>query len=143
MSDVFAGIIAFSVLAAVIVFIWVMIDLKSVIKDIKQIVETAENTLKTTTVELNQNLNVMKNLLQDINRVADNAKEVTDTVRMIGGNVLKITTDIKDTVGLVRGIPATASGQFAAIKAGIQTGAMVFLKNLIRGVKPKEGEEIK
>jgi uncharacterized protein YoxC len=140
MSPVFEAIIAFSVLAAVIAFIWVMVDLKSVIKDVRQIVETAENTLKTTTVELNENLKVMKNLLQDINVIADHVKEMSGAARAIGGNVLQITHDIRDTVDLVKGIPATASAQFAAVRAGIQTGAVVFLKNLIWG-RTKEEEE--
>lgn len=143
MSPVFEGIIAFSVLAAVIAFIWVIVDLKSAIRDIRQVVEAAETTLQTTTRELNETLKVMKNLMQDINVVTDNAKEVSAAARMIGGNVLKITADVRDTVELVKGIPATASAQFAAVKAGIQTGAVVFLKNLIWGVKPQEEEEIK
>ncbi len=139
MSPVFEGIIAFSVLAAVIAFIWVMLDLKSTIKDVRHIVEAAESTLRTTTVELNENLKVMKNLLEDINMVADDAKDVSGSARLIGQNVLKITGDIRDTVDLIKGIPATASAQFTAMKAGIQTGAVVFLKNLIWG-KPKEEE---
>jgi uncharacterized protein YoxC len=142
MSPVFEAIIAFSVLAAVIAFIWVMVDLKSVIKDVRQIVETADHTLKTTTVDLNENLKVMKNLLQDINMIADNIKEISGSARLIGGNVLQITHEVKNTVDLVKGIPATASAQFAAVKAGIQTGAVVFLKNLIWG-RAKEEEQNK
>ncbi len=140
MSPVFEGIIAFSVLAAVIVFIWVMLDVKSTIKDVRQIVEAADNTLRTTTMELNENLKVMKDLLQDINAVADDAKYVSGSARLIGQNVLKITSDVRDAVNLVKGIPATASAQFTAVKAGIQTGAVVFLKNLIWG-KSKEEQE--
>lgn len=141
MSQVYEGIIAFSVLAAVVIFIWVMIDVKTIVRDAKRILETAESSLQTTTAELNQNLRMMKGLLEDLNAVTDNVRGVSASARMIGGNLQRITDDVRDAVGLVRGIPATASAEVAALKAGLRTGAMVFFKNLIWGVKAdREGE---
>ncbi len=137
MSEFYLGIISFSVVAAVIAFIWVMIDLKGAIKDVRQILETGEETFRTTVEELNQNLKSMKDLLEDINVVTDNVKEVSSSARIVGDNVRKISEDIKGTVEMVKGIPDTASVKISALRAGIQTGAIVFLKNLIWGVKPE------
>lgn len=138
MGELFLGIISFSIVAAAIVFIWVLIDLKGAIKDIRQVLETTQSTLRTTTEDLNRNLKNMNNLMENINVVTDNLKEVSNSARAVGENIKKISGDVKDTVEVIKGIPATASVKMAALKAGIRTGAVVFLKNMIWGVEAKK-----
>ena len=132
MNNFYWGLIIFAIIAAVIIFIWVMLELRKTIKALKELVNTTENTLKPTVAELQETLKSVRNVADNVTVVSGDMKVLSGALRDIGENVKSVSGDIKHLTNFVDGVTSSAVVEASGLKAGVKAGMWYFLKNLFR-----------
>src|SRR4030042_28353 len=97
MSNFFLGLPIFAIIVAVIIFIWVMLELRKAIGALKELVNTTENSLKPTVAELQETLKSVRNVVNNATVVSGDIKVLsgTLTLRDVGENVKGVSGDIR------------------------------------------------
>jgi uncharacterized protein YoxC len=132
MSNFFLGLIIFAITIAVIIFIWVMLELRKAIRALKELVNTTENSLKPTVAELQETLKSIRNVADNVTVVSGDIKVLSGALRDIGENVKSVSGDIKHLMDFVHGITSSALVEVPGLKAGVKAGVWYFLKNLFK-----------
>lgn len=130
MSDLFMGLITLAIIVAVIIFIWVMLELRKAIKALKELVNTTENSLKPTVAELQETLKSVRNVADNVTVVSGDMKVLSGALKDVGENVKRVSQDIKHMVDFVDGITSSAAVEASSLKAGAKAGFWFLLKNL-------------
>lgn len=131
MNTVFWAFITFSFMAAVGVFIFVMIELRGATRGLREFLKTTENSLKPTLEELQQTLKSMRNVTENVTDVTEDIKELSGSVRDVGKNVRQVSE-------LIGGVTSSTAIKVCGLRAGINAGLDVLLRNLF-----SRGKELK
>jgi len=132
MSNFFLGLVIFASIVAVIIFIWVMLELRKAIRALKELVSTTENSLKPTVAELQETLKSVRNVADNATVVSGDIKVLSGALRDIGENVKRVTGDVKHLVDFVDGMTSSAVVEASGLKAGVKAGVWYFIKNLFK-----------
>jgi uncharacterized protein YoxC len=132
MSNFFLGLITFAIMVAVIIFIWVMLELRKAIRALKELVNTTENSLKPTVAELQETLKSVRNVADNATVVSGDIKVLSGVLRDIGENVKRVSGDVKHLVDFVDGMTSSAVVEASGLKAGVKAGVWYFIKNVFK-----------
>jgi uncharacterized protein YoxC len=132
MSNFFFGLIIFAIIIVVIIFIWVMLELRKAIRALKELVNTTENSLKPTVAELQETLKSFRNVADNATVLSGDIKVLSGALRDVGENVKSVSGDIKRVKDFVDGITSSAVVEAFGLKAGVKAGVWYFIKNLFR-----------
>ena len=132
MSNLFLGLITLAIIVAVIIFIWVMLELRKAIKALKELVNTTENSLKPTVAELQETLKSVKVLADSTMEITEDMKIFSGALKDAGKSVKHVSGDVERVVNLVEGITSLASLETSSLKAGIKAGLWVLSKGLFK-----------
>ena len=132
MSNLFWGLITLAIIVTVIIFIWVMLELRKAIKALKELVNTTENSLKPTVAELQETLKSVKVLADSTMEITEDMKIFSGALKDAGKSVKHVSGDVERVVNLVEGITSLASLETSSLKAGIKAGLWVLSKNLFK-----------
>ena len=132
MSNFLLGLVIFAIIAAVIIFIWVMLELRKAIRALKELVSTTENSLKPTVAELQETLKSVRNVADNVTVVSGDMKVLSGALRDVGENVKSVSGDIKHLMNFVDGITSSAVVEASGLKAGVKAGVWYFIKNLFK-----------
>ncbi len=132
MDNFFLGLIIFAIIVAVIIFIWVMLELRKAIKALKGLVNTTENSLKPTVAELQETLKSFRNVANNATVVSGDIKVLSEALRDVGENVKSVSGDIRHLTDFVDGITSSAVVEVSGLKAGVKAGVWCFQKNLFK-----------
>jgi uncharacterized protein YoxC len=132
MSNLFMGLIALAIIVGMIIFISVMIELRKTIRALKELVKTTEESLKPTVVELQETLKSVRNVAENTTVITGDVKALSGALRDVGENVKHVSGDVKHLVEFVDGVAQSAVVEASGLKAGVNAGFRVFLKNLLK-----------
>jgi len=132
MSNLFWGLITLAIIVTVIIFIWVMLELRKAIKALKELVNTTENSLKPTVAELQETLKSVKVLADSTMEITEDMKIFSGALKDAGKSVKHVSGDVERVVNLVEGITSLASLETSSLKAGIKAGLWVLSKSLFK-----------
>ena len=132
MSNFFLGLIILAIVVAVIIFIWVMLELRKAIRALKELVNTTENSLKPTVAELQETLKSVKVLADSTMEITEDMKIFSGALKDAGKSVKHVSGDVERVVKLVEGITSLASLETSSLKAGIKAGLWVLSKSLFK-----------
>jgi len=132
MSNFFLGLVIFAIIVAVIIFIWVMLELRKVIRALKELVRSTENSLKPAVAELQETLKSVRNVADNATVVSGDIKVLSGALRDIGENAKRVSGNVKHLVDFVEGMTSSAVVEASGLKAGVKAGAWCFIKNLIK-----------
>lgn len=140
MNTIFLGLIALAFTAGVIILIVVLIDLRGAIKELKELIQTTERSVKPTLTELQLTLKSIRNVTDNVNEVAEDVRIFSDSIKGVGEDVRAVSESVRDVGAVVGDVSSLARVEVSSVKAGIRAGVYAFLKSLsgqTRG-KPKE-----
>jgi uncharacterized protein YoxC len=132
MNNLFLGLITAAVIIVVIIFIYVMLDLRKTIRSLKGLANTTENSLKPTVAELQETLKSVRNVANNVTAVSEDMKILSGALRDVGENVKRVSGDIKHLVNFVDEMTSSATVEASGLKAGVKAGVWFFLKNLFK-----------
>jgi uncharacterized protein YoxC len=130
MNNLFFGLITVAFIIAVIIFMYVMMELRKTIRALKELVNTTENSLKPTVVELQETLKSVRNVAENATAITTDIKVLSGALKDVGENVKRVSRDIKHMVDFVDGITSSAAVEASSLKAGAKAGFWFLLKNL-------------
>ena len=130
MNNLFFGLITVAFIIGVIIFIYVMMELRKTIRALKELVNTTENSLKPTVVELQETLKSVRNVAENATAITTDIKVLSGALKDVGENVKRVSRDIKHMVDFVDGITSSAAVEASSLKAGAKAGFWFLLKNL-------------
>lgn len=127
MNTIFLSIITLAFLVAVGVFIFVMIEIRSASKAIRDFLKNTEDSLKPAIAELEESL-------RSIRKAADGITEVSEDLREFSGSVKKTGENVKRISDLFEEVTTGTVTKVFSLRAGIRAAIETLLKNLlIRG----------
>ncbi len=132
MNHLFLGLITAAVIATAIIFVYVMLDLKRMMRALEKLAGTVENSLEPTITELQGTLKSVKNIADNITVVSEDIKNFSGALRGIGENAKCLSGEIEHLANFVRGINSSAAVEASSLRAGIKAGCQAFLKNLFK-----------
>ncbi len=130
MNNLFMGLITAAVIVVVIIFVYVMLDVRKTIRALKELVNTTENSLKPTVTELQETLKSIRNVANNVTAVSEDMKILSGALRDVGEDVKRVSGDVKDLVNFVDEMTSSAAAEASGLKAGVKAGFWYFLKNL-------------
>jgi len=131
-NNLFLGLITAAVIVAVIIFVYVMLDLRKTIRALKELVSTTENSLKPTVAELQEALKSVRNVANNVTAVSEDMKILSGALRDVGENVKRVSAEVEHLASFVDGITSSAVVEASGLKAGVKAGFWFFLKNLFK-----------
>ena len=131
-NNLFLGLITAAVIVVVIIFVYVMLDLRKTIRALKELVNTTENSLKPTVAELQETLKSVRNVANNVTAVSEDMKILSGALRDVGENVKRVSGDMKHLVSFVDEMSSSAVVEASGLKAGVKAGFWFFLKNLLK-----------
>jgi uncharacterized protein YoxC len=126
------GLITLAIIVAVIIFIYVMMELRKTIRALKELVNTTENSLKPTVVELQETLKSVRNVAENATAITTDIKVLSGALKDVGVSVKRVGADVGHLVNFVDGITSSAVIEASGLKAGVKAGFWFFLKNLFK-----------
>jgi len=132
MSNLFMGFITLAIIVGMIIFIFVMIELRKAIGALRELVKTTENSLKPTVVELQETLKSVRNVAENATAITGDMKLLSGALKDLGENMKHVSGDVKHLVAFVDGITQSALVEASGLKAGVKAGFRFFLKNLFK-----------
>jgi uncharacterized protein YoxC len=136
-NEVFFGLITAAIIALVIVLIWLALRVAETIKVTRKFLDTADQALQQTLVEVNDNLRNLKSITENVNTMTNDIKSFSGCVKDAGGEVKQLTGNIRRIGDTIQGLGIEAVASVVGLRAGLRTGMEVFLKNLFRQVGVK------
>ena len=128
MNTVLLGLITAAVVAAGVVFMVVMFELRTAVRALKDLIKTTECScapLKPTLEELQMTLKSVRDMTDNINGVAGDVRELSGSIKDVGEKVRHVSELVDDVTSLT-------VGRVSGLKAGINAAIEVLLKNLFR-----------
>ena len=132
MNNLFLGLITVAVIVAVIIFVYVMLDLRKTIRALKELVNTTEKSLKPTVSELQETLQSARNVANNVTAVSEDMKILSGALRDVGENVQRVSGDVKRLMNFVDEMTSSATAEASGLKAGVKAGFRFFLKSLFK-----------
>lgn len=132
MSNLMMGLITVAIIFTVIIFIYVMVELRKTIRSLRELVNTTENSLRPTVAELQETLKGVRKVADNATALSEDMKILSGSLRDVGENVMRISRDVGHVVDFVDGITSSAAAEASSLKAGIKAGLWHFAKNALR-----------
>ncbi len=126
MNTILWSLLTLAVIAAVVVFILVMLELRTAIRGLKNLIKVVEDScapIKPTLEELELTLRSARGVTENINGVAEDVRELSGSIREVGEKVKHVTE-------VVEGVTSLTAGRVSGLKAGINAALEVLLRNL-------------
>lgn len=133
MNGVFLGLITAAVVALTIYLIWLILRIGETVKMTNKLIATTDQNLKETTIEINLNLQNLRQITGDIGKVTGDVASLADSVRDVGEEVKKLTENIRGISDVVHSLGAETAASVSGLRAGVATGIDVLLKGFFRG----------
>lgn len=124
MNTIFLSIITLAFLAAVSIFIIVMVEIRNSSKALRDFLSKTEETLKPAIEELEESLKSIRKAADGITEVSEDLREFSDSLRKTGDNVKRITDLVEDVTS------STVTKVFS-LRAGIRAALETLLKRLL------------
>jgi uncharacterized protein YoxC len=122
MNQFLLGIITCGIVVLVVVLVMVLVELKTCIGALRELVKTTEDSLKPTANEVQQTLKSLRNATDNVTAVAEDLRTISGSIRVIGENVKNLSQCITSSTAL----------EVSGLKAGLEVGLGVLLRNLFR-----------
>ena len=132
MNNLFLGLITAAVIVLVIIFAYVMLDLRRTIRALKELLNTTENSLKPTVAELQETLKSVRSVANNVTTVSEDVKILSGALRDVGENVKRVSEDVRHLVSFVNEMSSSAVVEASGLKAGVKAGFWFFLKNFFK-----------
>ena len=116
-------LLAIAFVAAVCIFIAVMIQVRSTTRTLMDFVKTVDSSLKPTIEELQHVIRTMRN-------ITDNVVDVTEDVKVLSGSMRSVGENLKHVSELVEGATSSTVLEVSGLKAGVRAAKEVLLKNI-------------
>lgn len=130
MNHLFLGLITAAVIAAVIIFTYVMLDVRRMMRALEKLVGTVENSFKPTIEELQGTLKSVKNTADNITTVSGDIRNFSGALKGIGESARCLSGEIEHLASLVKDLNSFTAVEASSLKVGIKAGFQAFLKNL-------------
>ncbi len=130
MNQLFLGLITAAVIAAVIIFVYVMLDLRRMMRALERLAGTVENSLKPTIAELQETLRSVRNAADDFTTVSEDIRNFSGALRGIGENVRCLSGEMERLTKFVKDINSSVAVEASSLRVGLKAGLQAFLKNL-------------
>jgi uncharacterized protein YoxC len=124
MEQAWQWIIAIAVAVTAGYVISLIIELKKTLQSVNNLIKTTEESLKPTIEEVQQTLRSTRGITDNLNDVTSDIKTLSSSVRDVGDTVRQVSS-------AVGGFSSLARIQASGIKAGVKTGVMYLLHNLL------------
>jgi len=131
-NNLFLGLITAAVIVLVIIFAYVMLDLRRTIRALKELLNTTENSLKPTVAELQETLKSVRSVANNVTTVSEDVKILSGALRDVGENVKRVSEDVRHLVSFVNEMSSSAVVEASGLKAGVKAGFWFFLKNFFK-----------
>jgi uncharacterized protein YoxC len=125
MSNLFIGIMALAVVVAACVFVYVMLELRGVLKNVREFLKNTEDNLYPTLEE-------MRKSFRSARSVTDNAAAITEDVRTLSASVREVGENVRDVSRIINIATLAPFVQVSSLKAGIKAAAEVLVKGFMR-----------
>lgn len=132
MNTIFLGLITLAFIAGVIIFISVMIELKVAIKELKELIQTTERTIKPTLIEFQETLRSLRYFTDNINEVTEDVRSFSGSIKEVGESVRIANKNVRYLTALFGDIGSLARAEISGVKAGIGAGLQSFFKCLLK-----------
>ncbi len=123
MNSLFWGLITVSIVATVIVLIYVMVELRAAIRSLEGFLKTCDTCLKPALDELQLTL-------RSVRGVTDNVSGVTEDLRVLSASVRNVGENVKHVSDLVEGVTSSTTIKVSGLRAGLNAALDVLLKKL-------------
>ncbi len=130
MNHLFLGLMTAAVIAAVIIFVYVMLDLRRMMRALERLAGTVENSFKPTVDELQETLKSVRNVAEAITTVSGDIKNFSGALRDVGENARRLGVEIEHLAHFVKDINSSVAVEASSLRVGIRAGFQAFLKNL-------------
>ncbi len=130
MNNLFLGLITAAVIVAVIIFVYVMLDLRKMMRALEKLASTVEYSLKPTVAELQGTLKSVRNAADDITTVGEDIRNFSGALKGIGENVRCLSGEMERLTKFVKGINSSVAVEASSLRVGLKAGLQAFLKNL-------------
>lgn len=124
MEQAWVWIITVAVVVTAGYVISLIIELKKTLQSVNILLKTTEESLKPTIEEVQETLKSTRGITDNLNDVTSDIKTFSSSVRDVGMTVKQVSSLVGDFSSLAR---IHASG----LKAGVKTGALYLLHNLL------------
>jgi len=131
MSNFFLVLVILAIVA-LIVFVWVMLDLRKAITALKDLVSTTENSLKPTVTELQETLKSVRSVADNATVMSEDIKILSGALRDFGANVKRTSEDVNHLANFVDGMTSSAVVETSCLKAAVKAGGSFFIRNLFK-----------
>jgi uncharacterized protein YoxC len=132
MNGVFLGLITAAIVALTVFLIRLILKVGETVKMTNKLLETTDQNLRETTIELNLNLKNLRQITGDISRVTDDVASFADSVKGIGEEVKHLTENIKGISESVRDLGVETTASVSGVRAGVTAGIDFLLKNFFQ-----------
>lgn len=147
MNSIFFTLITVAVILAAVVFIIVMLELRTAIKALKGFISTTEYSVKPTLDELQMTLSSIRDVtgsantvsrelqltLRGIRDITDNVTIVTEDVKTLSSSVREIGVKARHVSELIEDVTVLSTSKVSGLKAGLRAAAEVLVKGLLTG----------
>ena len=124
MSNFFFGAITLAIVAAACVFVYVMLELRGVLKSIRESLKTAEENLYPTLEEVRKSLRSARS-------VTDNASLITEDVRTLSSSVREVGENVRNVSRIINVATLVPFVQVSSLRAGIKAATEVLVKGFL------------
>ena len=120
--------LAFIVLVAGVLYL--IFDVRKTIISLRQFLETADGTLKSTSEEVNLAAKSVRDAADGVVGITSNVREVTGSARALGDNLKDVSAIVKLFSGELEGMATLFSGRLRGVRAGVAAALSVVQKGL-------------
>jgi uncharacterized protein YoxC len=124
MSNLFFGILTLAIVAVACVFVYVMLELRGVLKNIREFLKNTEDNLYPTLEEVRKSLRSARS-------VTDNATAITEDVRTLSASVREVGENVRDVSRIINIATLAPFVQVSSLRAGIKAATEVLVKGFL------------
>ncbi len=132
MNILFLGLITAAFIVAVIIFVYVMLDLRKMTRALEKLAGTVENSFKPTVDEFQETLKSVRIVANAITTASEDMRNFSGALRGVGENARRLGTEIGHLANFIKDINSSVAVEASSLRVGIKAGFRAFLKNFFR-----------
>lgn len=129
-TTLFLGLATLAFIVLVIGVLYLIFHVRKAIISMRQFLETADGTLKSTSGEVNLTLKSVRDAADGVVAITSNVREVTGSARALGDNLKDVSAIVKVFSGELEGMTTLLSGRLRGVRSGIAAALSVVQKGL-------------
>ena len=130
LNTVFLGLCTLAILLVVAAAIYVLLDLRKVLRAARPLLEVAEKSLPAAIAEMNLTLKSLRDVTDEGIRIMSDVREVSEAARVVGENVKRASENVRRLSDDVEGITSSFSGKVLGMRAGVAAALSVIRRGL-------------